>query len=86
MIKGDYYTNHYNEFILTKAVQEHQWNKLGEHIAFYRSKKFFFVTGEGLSNAETSTVLNEQVTHLGQTSTLWELLMSKKIFTFIQHS
>jgi hypothetical protein len=69
MIKGDYYAKHYNEFISTKATQEHQWNKLGEHITFYSSKKFFFVAGEGLSNTETSTVLREQVTHLGQTST-----------------
>jgi hypothetical protein len=67
-------------------MQEHWWNKLGEHIAFYGSKQFFFVSGEGLSNAETSTVLSEQVTHLVQTSTLQDLLTSKKIFTFIQHS
>jgi hypothetical protein len=86
MLKGDYYTNHYNEFVSTKATQEHWWNKLGEHIAFYSSKKFFFVAGEGLSNAETSTVLSEQVTHLGGTSTLRELLASKKIFAFIQNS
>jgi hypothetical protein len=78
MIKGDYYTNHYNEFISTKATQEHWWNKLGEHITFYSSKKFFFVAGEGLSNAETSTVWREQVTHLGQTSTLWELLTTRR--------
>jgi hypothetical protein len=77
LIKGNYYTNHYNEFILTKATQEHQWNKLREHIAFYSSKQYFFVAGEGLSNAETSAVLSKQVTHLGQTSTLQELLTSK---------
>jgi hypothetical protein len=86
MIKGDYYTNHYNEFISTKATQEHWWNKLWEHITFCSYKNFFFVAGEGLSNAETSTVLSKQVTHLGQTSTLQELLTSKKIFAFIHNS
>jgi hypothetical protein len=72
MIKGNYSTNHYNEFISTKATQEHWWDKLREHIAFYSSKQYFFVTGQGLSNAETSTVLSGQVTHLGHTSTLPE--------------
>jgi hypothetical protein len=86
MIKGNYYANHYNKFISTKATQEHQWDKLGEHIAFYSSKQYFFVAGEGLSNSSTSTVLSKPVTHLGHTSTLQELLTSKKIFTFIQHS
>jgi hypothetical protein len=78
MIKGNYYLNSYNEFISTKATKEHRWDKLGEHIMFYSSKQYFFVTGEGLSNTATSTVLAEQVTHLGQTSTLRELLTSKK--------
>jgi hypothetical protein len=86
MIKGNYYLNSYNEFISTKATQEHRWEKLGEHITFYSSKQYFFVAGEGLSNVATSTVLAEQVTYLDQTSTLHELLTSKRIFSFIQHS
>jgi hypothetical protein len=86
MIKGNYYFTNYNEFVSTKATQEHRWDKLGEHIAFYSAKQYFFVAGEGLSNATTTTVLSELVTHLGQTTTLRELLTSKKIFSFIQHS
>jgi hypothetical protein len=86
MIKGNYYQNSYNEFISTKATQEHRWEQLGEHITFYSSKQYFFVAGEGLSNASTSTVLAEQVTYLGQTLTLRKLLTSKRIFSFIQHS
>jgi hypothetical protein len=38
MIKGNYFLNSYNEFILTKATQEHRWEKLGEHISLYSSK------------------------------------------------
>jgi ABC-type proline/glycine betaine transport system ATPase subunit len=53
---------------------------------FYSSKQDFFVAGEGLSNTATSTVLAEQVTHLGQTLTLHKLLTSKTTFSFIQHS
>jgi hypothetical protein len=34
----------------------------------------------------SSTVWSKPVTHLGQTSTLYNLLTSKTIFTFIQHS
>jgi hypothetical protein len=30
----------YNEFISTKATQEQQWDKLGEHISFYSSKQY----------------------------------------------
>jgi hypothetical protein len=78
MIKENFYLNSYNEFISTKATQEHRWDKLGEHILFYSSKQYFFAAGEGLSNAVTSTVLSEQVTYLGQTSTLCKLLTSKK--------
>jgi hypothetical protein len=84
--KRNYYQNSFKEIISTKATQEHRWEKLGEHIMFYSSKQYFFVAGVGLSNTSTSTVLAEQVTYLGQTSTLHELLTSKRIFSFIQHS
>jgi hypothetical protein len=86
MIKGNYFNNSYNKFVLTKATQGHRWNKLGEHILFYTAKHYFFVAGEGLSNAATTTVLSESVTHLGQMMTLRNLLTSKEIFSFIQHS
>jgi hypothetical protein len=46
MIKGNYYTNHNNEFISTKVTQEHWWDKLGEHIAFYSSKQFYSSQGK----------------------------------------
>jgi hypothetical protein len=72
--------------MLTKATQEQIWNKLGEHILFYSAKQYFFVAGEELSNAATTTVLSESVTHLIQMMTLCDLLTSKKIFLFIQHS
>jgi hypothetical protein len=84
--QGNYFNNSYNKFVSTKAMQEHRWNKLGEHISFYSAKQYFFVAGEGLSNAATTTVLSESVTHLGQTMTLCNLLTSKKNFSFIQHS
>jgi hypothetical protein len=86
MIKGNYFSTSYNKFVSTKATQEHRWDKLGEHIAFYSTKQYFFVAGEGLSNTATTNVLSELVTHLGQTTTLCKLLTSKEIFSFIQHS
>jgi hypothetical protein len=86
MLNRNYPENGFNEFVSNKATLEHCWAKLGEHIAFYSNKKYFFVAGEGLTNTKRSTVLSEQVTHQGQKSTLRDLLSSKKIFTFIQHS
>jgi hypothetical protein len=86
MLNGNYPGNGFNEFVSNKATLEHCWAKLGKHIAFYSNKKYFFVVGEGLTNTTRSLVLSEQVTHQGQKSTIRDLLSSKKIFTFIQHS
>jgi hypothetical protein len=86
MLNRNYSENGFKEFVSNKATLKHHWVKLGEHIAFYSNKKYFFVAGEGLTNATKSSVLLEQATHQGQKSTLRDLLSSKKIFTFIQHS
>jgi hypothetical protein len=86
MLNRNYPENGLNEFILNKATLEHWWDRLGKHISFYLNKKYFFVAGEGLTNITKSSGLSKQVTHQGQKLTLCDLLTSKNVFTYIQHS
>jgi hypothetical protein len=73
------------EFISNKATLEHQQDKLGEHIAFYSNKKYFFAAGKGLkrcqiiSSLQTSHPPGPKVNHTRPS-------LQQKIFTFIQHS
>jgi hypothetical protein len=49
-VNGDYFNNRFNKLVSTKATPEQQWDKLKEHILFYSTKQYFFVTGTCLSN------------------------------------
>jgi hypothetical protein len=72
----------FNEFVSTKCNMDQRFNCLNQHINFLSEKLYFYVTGSGLDEANNNMILDEDVTHAEEKSTLRKLLASKGLYVF----
>jgi hypothetical protein len=76
----------FNEFVSTKCNMDQRFDCLNQHINFLSDKLYFYVTGSGLDEANNNMILDEDVTHAEEKSTLRKLLASKGMYAFIQQA